>query len=233
MFQEIIKNRTDIAEIRFKSRGEWPAWAITKYIEDTCLIHMKMSIIQKICELSLKGASDWRFSAVVESAALFPTISFSDEDYRDKTIRANKWKDSESFWRIINGKKRPIVLFELDNGEKIPLNDYGYNEAIRITNLSVSSPFKGVLTGLVGPLLDAYQVTMEEERRSIEHLNKQIGQTARNLENIIRTTQLLENSNLSSGLRTYAQNSINALIQKQQELNRKLGIETEGKNIKI
>jgi hypothetical protein len=231
MFEQIIRNRTDIATIKFRAGDELPAWSITKYIEDTCLIHMKISIIQKICELSINGAGDWRFSVVNESADIFPKSHFSDGNYDDKIIRANKWEDADAFWNIIKAFKRPIVLFELDNGEKIPLNDYDYDEAIKISNLSVNSPFEGILKGLVGPLLDAYQVSAEEQRRKDEHANKQIGHATRNLADTIKTSVLLDNPNLNPGLKRYAENNLFAFIQKQQELNRKIGIETESIDI--
>jgi len=43
-----------------------------------------MSIVQKICELSINGADDWRFSVVNKSADIFPKYHFSEENCKEK-----------------------------------------------------------------------------------------------------------------------------------------------------
>lgn len=104
---------------------------------------------------------------------------------------------------------------------------------MKISNLSVNSPFEGILKGLAGPLLDAFQVSTEEQRKNDEHISVQIGQATRNLSDIVKTSDLLNNPRLNPGLKKYAENNLYALMQRQQELNRKIGIEAGNIDFRI
>jgi len=156
-------------------------------------------------------------------------------------IEANKWRDSEKFWYIIKEYVRPIVLFELDDGVKIPLNDFDYDESIKISSLSVNSPFQAVIEGLAGPIIElvigaitnGLKKKKEEEMKSNEYINRQIGQTLQNVEGFIRTSELLSNSDLDPGLKIYAGNTLCALMKKQEELNEKIGIDTDSINLQL
>lgn len=200
-----------------------PVWGIIHYLEQTCLNHMKLTTVQRICELSARGTENCRFLVAASSAEIFPSESLLDSTFRDYVVMADNEKSPDSFWKVISSYKRPVVFYNNGN-RKIPLYDFTYPEAVRITSFTEQSPFQVDAKGAVGALIDLVYAGEREERARQIFLNEQIGQSARNIEAIVRASAVISNSNVPEGVRRYAEQQLINCLGSQAKLNEKVGI---------
>lgn len=242
-------NVLPIGNVRFYGKDMLPSWAITHYLEQFCLNHMKLVIIQKICVLTSQGFPDSSFSVSAQSAEIFPKTTFSEKrflnivEYYDnalassakedregnrilserKIISASKQEDADYFWYIIQKYKRPIVLIKVDN-EHYPLFDFNSDEAAKIWSLKVQSPPEGIIRGAIGAGIDLVYAHNQENRERDEYISRQLGQSARNIEDIVRASQCINSPNTPEGVRRYAEYSLMRIMKRQAELNEEIGI---------
>lgn len=200
-----------------------PVWGIIHYLEQTCLNHLKLTTVQRICELSARGIEDWRFSVAANSADIFPNESLLDSCFKDYITMADKGESPNDFWKIITNYKRPVVFYN-DGNRKIPLYDFTYPEAARIMSFVEHSPFQVDVKGAVGALTDLFFAGEREERVRQSFLNEQIGQSISNINAIVRSSEIISNANVPLGVRRYAEQQLTNLMVAQAKLNEKVGI---------
>lgn len=223
---EILFKELSVGNISFKGQENIPVWGITHFLEKTCLNHMKLTIIQRICELKSIGVPDEDFVVVANSAEIYPKKSFSDTIYTD-TIRFSRKNDSaEEFWHIIGNYKRPIVLYNYNN-QQIPLYDFSYSESARVTKLIEKSPLEGVIKGAIGGLLDLFYANEREERKRNAYLNEQLAQNARNINEIAKASQIINSPNTPEGVKKYSKKQLRKIMKAQNKLNKEMGIEID------
>lgn len=143
--------------------------------------------------------------------------------FKEFTILESKNKNPDNFWNLIVNLKRPIVFFD-DGAEHIPLYDFTYDEALRITSFKENSPFNADLEGAVGSLVDLFYAREREQRSRDEHLNNYIGQATENIERIVRTSQIIEHPDTPTGVQYYARMNLMKIMRTQERLNEKVGI---------
>jgi len=224
---KIVFDNLPIGKIRFLGKEGMPVWSTLFYMEQFCLNHLKLMTIQRICEVLAKGADDSQLSVVAYSLDLFPEepidkIVFKEEDL---IVKAAKDNNAARFWYIIQRYKRPVVLFQdRDSKQRIPLYDYTHIEAAKIWSFKEQSPPDGIIRGAVGAAIDLFYAGEREERDRLAYLNQQIGKSADNWENIARASQIINSDATPAGVRYYANEQIRILMEKQAELNKKMGL---------
>lgn len=212
-----------IAKLKFVGKEGLPVWAVTHFLEQTCLNHMKIIIIQKICELKAQGVSDSQISISANSADIFPHNKFLDVNFKNLVPFAEKQNNPKGFWYIVKNFKRPIVLLKSGNSQ-IPLYDYNDIEAAQIWSFKEQSPPEGIIRGAAGALIDLFYADEREERERQAYQNEQIAQSTKNLAEIARASEIINNPNVPSGVKIYAQQQLYAILNAQAKLNQKFGI---------
>jgi hypothetical protein len=216
-------NPLEVGTFNLTGKEGLPFWTIIHYFERTISNHMKLTTIQRICELSANGVPDSHFYLAKKSVDIYQEEPLNDGLFKDYIVLATKSNSPERFWDSILNLKRPVVFF--DNGNKrIPLYDFTYEEALRISYFREQSPFNVNLDGGLGSLADLFYAREREERNRIQFENDYIGQASNNLENIVRSSQTIQNPDVPPGVRYYAEQQMYALLNAQEKLNQKVGI---------
>lgn len=200
-----------------------PFWTIVHFFERTINNHMKLTTIQRICELSAQGVSDNDFIVASSSIDVYQQDQIRTEDFREFTVLENKRNNPQNFWNQIYNLKRPIVFF--NNGEEwIPLYDFNKDEALRITSFKENSPFNVNFEGAGESLVDLFYAREREERARIDHTNRYLADMTENVERLVRASQVINNPNTHPGVRMYAEQAMIKIINAQEKLNEKVGI---------
>ncbi|AEG60359.1 hypothetical protein [Desulforamulus ruminis] len=218
----------EVIKVKFVGIEGLPVWSILHFLERTCLNHLKLVTIQRICELSAEGYPDGCFSVASSSAEIFPGRSFLHKQPAPAKliVLTEKAESPADFWNVIRNFKRPMVYFTEGN-HKIPLYDFTYEEAARIWSFKEQSPPVGEIIGAGGALLDLLYAAEREEREKDEHINRQIGQTAENIDRMVRASQTIASAKTPDGIKVYAESILKDLMQKQSQLNKKIGIHNQ------
>lgn len=213
----------DIKSVSITGKEGLPFWTILHYFDKTINHHMKLTTIQRICELTAQDVPDNHFIVASHSVDVYQNKKVTVDQFKDFTVLESKSRNPENFWNLIINLKRPVVFF--DNGdERILLYDFTNEEALRVTSFDENSPFTANLEGAGGSLVDLFYAREREERLRNEHMNRYLGQAAENLERIVRASQVIENLNTPSGVRHYAQLNMEKIMRAQERLNDKVGI---------
>ena len=213
----------DIGTIRIRGKEGLPFWTILHYFDKTINNHMKLTTIQRICELTAQDVPNNHFIVATNSVDVYQQKKMTIDQFKNFTVLESKSRDSENFWKLIINLKRPVVFF--DNGkERIPLYDFTNEEALRVTSFNENSPFSANLEGAGGSLVDLFYAREREERLRNEHMNRYLGQAAENIERIVRASHVIDNPNTPPGVRYYAQLNMDKIMRAQERLNDKVGI---------
>lgn len=195
-----------------------PFWTIVHFFERTISNHMKLTTIQRICELSGKGVPDEHFFVAKDSVAVYQSKPIDANDFKSYIVLESKAKSPEAFWNHIGNLKRPIVFYD-DGIKRIPLYDFTYEEALRIAFFSENSPFYVKFKGAISPLFDLFK-SSNKKHEPMENLDQGLNQ----IERIIKTSELIEESHASMGIKMYAREQLSKLIESQERLNERVGI---------
>lgn len=227
MERDMLLGSIPVAKIRFIGKEGMPAWSTLYYMEQFCLNHLKLTTIQRVCELLAAGYCESQLAVVAYSLDLFPHAPIERTDFKTEelVLLASQGQEAENFWHIIRRYKRPVVLFtHPETGQRFPLYDYNRPEAAKIWTFQEQSPPEGVVRGAVGAAIDLFFAGEREDRERQAHANQQIGQATDNLAGIIRASQVIANPTTPEGVRRYAEEQLTILMNKQAELNRKIGL---------
>lgn len=227
MESHILLSEMPVAKIRFVGKEGLPAWSTLYYMEQFCLNHLKLTTVQRICELLAAGIVENQLAVVAYSLDLFPHEPIERTGFKpdELVLLSNKGPEADNFWHIIRRYKRPVVLFtDSKTGRRLPLYDYNRPEAAKIWTFQEQSPPEGVVRGAVGAAIDLFFAGEREERERQAHANEQIGQATDNLAGIIRASQIIASPVTPEGVRRYAEEQLTILMNKQAELNRKIGL---------
>lgn len=227
LLNELPSNQ--IASVKFRGHESLPPWAIMHYFSRLSIFHMKLILTQRICELTARGFSDEDFKIGSHSSEMFPTGLTPKPSIDGFLVLSTKSESAEMFWHYLRRLHRPIVRVRYQN-DWSPLYLPSSPEALRIARYKESSPPLADIQGLAGALIDLIYAKDRERRDRIDWQNQQVGQSAGNLEQIVRASQIINNPDTPPGVRRYAEQQLNWLLQKQGVLNENFGIEIEGIN---
>lgn len=213
----------EVRTVRITGKEGLPFWTILHYFDMTINHHMKLTTIQRICELTARDVPDNHFIVAAHSVDLYQQKKPSINQFKEFTVLESKSRDPKKFWDLIVNLKRPVVFY--DNGsERIPLYDFTNEEALRVTSFQENSPFTANLEGAGGTLVDLYYAKEREERLRNEQMNRYLGQAAENIERIVRASQIIEDPRTPQGVRFYAMANMERIMNAQERLNNKVGI---------
>ena len=221
----------DLVELRLASPYSFPVWSIVHYLNRLSMTYFKLVTIQRVCEALNEGCEDGDLIIAEESAKLVSNENFTYNDSKPHEVLVNKGDDFYKFWDIIKTHHRPVV-FRRDRNGFLPLFNISTDDLL-INRLTVTSPPDITVTGIATAITDLYYAAEREERSRLEHQNNQIGQTARNLGEIITTQSKLHDSNLDPGVKAYVESMLQSLMQRQAELNQEMGITAIHVNVRV
>ncbi|MBL8419035.1 MAG: hypothetical protein JNK92_00200 [Dechloromonas sp.] len=201
-----------------------PTWAVTHYLQQTEINYLRLSTTESICRYAAEGFGLERLVVATESAELFQRERSTLESFRGRVELTRKDDSAERFWKIIGRHSRPMVFVHEGNQGYIPLYDFLGAQALVIRNLSINSPFKALLEGLVSSLPDLIYAREREQRARDQWEHEQIGQAANNLNKIVRVSQTVEHPDTPPGVQEYARAMLNQLLDSQQRLNESTGV---------
>jgi len=219
MIEHIDNNK---GQLRLISEKSFPVWSIVHYLNRLSTTYLKLLTIERVCEALADGCYDQDLLVAEESAKLISTEPFIHEKEAPYKILANKGEDYKEFWKIIKSHHRPVV-FRRQGNKFLPLINLP-NDDLIIKKLTVTSPPDITVTGVGSTLTDLYYAGEREERHRQDHANRQIGQTARNIGDIASAHAMLNNPNLSLGMKAYLETLIIGLVDRQDGLNREMGL---------
>ena len=126
------------------------------------------------------------------------------------------------FWTGLARKTRPVVFRDLDTIQTPLYNPLG-DAAFKIRNISVNSPANISIEGVGKIITDLYYAPEREERTRRQSQLEQIGQATRNLEDMARASQTIDDPRTSNRMKSTLNHMLNDLIEKQHRFNADLG----------
>ena len=201
-----------------------PSWAITHFLQQTEVNYLRYVTVDAICGYAADGFDLTRLAVAPESAELFPREKPTLHDASSGIVLASKAESPGRFWNIIRRHSRPMVYVRADSGAYAPLYDFFGDQALTIRRLEVKSPFEAVVEGLASALPTLLYASEHERREALGWENEQIGQAARNVGDIVRTSQTIEDPRTPEGVRIYAKTVMDQLMEAQQRLNKSAGV---------
>lgn len=219
----MINNRNGRTEqLRLVSETSFPVWSIVHYLSRLSTTYFKLLTIERVCEALANGCWDQDLIVAEQSAKLISNEAFFYDTSTSYKTLANKGENYKEFWNVIKTHHRPMVFRRQDDAF-VPLIDIASDDLI-ITRLTVTSPPDITVTGIGTALSDLYYAGEREDRQRQDHMNRQIGQVARNIGEIASAQSMLNNPNLSPGVKAYLETLIFGLVERQVELNQEMGL---------
>ncbi len=133
-----------------------------------------------------------------------------------------KAENPQSFWQIIQERPQAVVYRREDEHYKPLIWTHEYE--LKIVELKLHSPPSIDLSGWAPALVDLYYASEREERARVDFQKRQIEQIGRNVENVVRASQVVEDQRTPQGVKTYARELLQQALDAQAKLNDKLGI---------
>lgn len=207
-----------ICTIDLSSEESVPVWAVTHTVEVYSSNYLKVQSLRQMCIFFHQGAYDEDFRIAVSSFDLYPAVDDLEYEEPDLVVLQSKADSAPRFWELFKRLRRPIVLVRRDN-EFRPLYEIDSDAALRIPSLTVESPFSVSLKGAIGSIIDLFT-----GRAGAVRENELNAAAINNVRNIVETAHLIEDSRTPDGVKHFAIDQMEAIINKQSRINRKLGI---------
>lgn len=202
---------------------------------------MKLLQVKRIIQLMAEGAEERRFTVADESIDLFPgepgvflgLVHTERLIEGDSSRRLKGGTESESqLWDKLKRHHRPLVLFD-DRDQLWSLYEPIAPYDLQLKEVVVASPPRITLEGAGSAIVDLLYARRIESRRQQEWENAQIGQSAMNVAKIALASDMIENARAAEGVKAYARQIMTDLLQKQANLNRKIGFDDRSVQIEV
>lgn len=207
-----------IGTIELESEVAVPVWAVTHTLETFSSNYLKIQTIREMCIRFQQGAYDDDFLIAVNSFDLYPTLVETDYREPDLVVLQSKADSAREFWKLFSRLHRPVVLFRSGRGFS-PIYGTESDSALRVPSLSVESPFSVSLQGTLGTIIDLFT-----GRAGAVRANEYNAAAITNVRNIVETSHLIDDPQTPDGVRRFAIDQMEGIINKQARVNRKLGI---------
>lgn len=200
-----------------RAEAEVPIWSVNHFLDQTSSNYLKIVTLRELCALFQEGAEDSNFRIAAESFELFPERR--DYEGSENLIHlASKGESAESFWYHFRHLHRPVVLVRR-RGEFYPLFDFKSDQALNLRNLSKNSPWDFDFEGKIAALFDLFSGRTFARRQ-----NEDLSKALHNVRDIVETSRIVEEANIPQGVREFASHQLEAIMNKQHKINRRLGI---------
>jgi hypothetical protein len=150
-------------------------------------------------------------------------------------MKENTGKDEKGFWHYFANCDRPVCFALTQNEEVIFLYNPRSAEGIKVCDISYHSPIDmnwGGFGHVVEHLLNAGSTVRNDRRLQDEHEARMLTQALQTVNESITIQERLHNTNLPDGQKQYIQHMHDAIMAKQEKLNRSIGIERPGVDIR-
>jgi hypothetical protein len=204
----------EIGILEFQAETDGPIWFINHYLDVASSNYLKLLSLREICHRFYHGANDEDFVIAANSFELFPESDSHRYDPRKVVPLESKDRSPENFWNLFKNLHRPIILFRRE-----PIFDPHSESGLKLRRLSLNSPLDVSLEGNVGALSD-----LVRGRTFAARDNEHITTSIQNVRDIVETSHLIEDPRTPPGVRAFARDQLEALMNKQHRINQKLGI---------
>jgi len=199
---------------RVTAEAEVPIWSLNHFLEQLSSNYLKIVTLREICFHFASGANDSDFLIAARSFDLFPAGNAIEQDFGRLIVLASKETNAEEFWKTFRHLHRPIVLYK-----ESPLFDPESGQALKLRNLSKNSPWDFDFEGKIAALIDLLRGRTMARRQ-----NEDNSKALENVRNIVETSRLIEDDAIPWGVKRFAAQQLEAIMNKQHKVNQKLGI---------
>lgn len=210
-------------KISFQGKEDLPSWAITHYLQQTEINYLKLILVERICELISNGLDPNSLVVATSSADIFPKKTVQHSDFKNFEILAEKDESAKKFWHVIARHHRPMVFYKEGNNF-VPVYIPNDDNSLIIRNVGVNSPVNLSFEGAGGAISDIYYASEREQRHRTQWEHEQVGQVARNVEDIVRASTTANQEGVPEGVRAYAQAILDQAMRRQEKLNVEIGM---------
>jgi hypothetical protein len=210
-------------KISFQGKEDLPSWAITHYLQQTEINYLKFVLVERICDLISNGLDPNSLVVATSSAEIFPKKAIQHSDFKNFEILAEKDESAKKFWHVIARHHRPMVFYKEGNNF-VPVYIPNDDNSLIIRNVGVNSPVNLSLEGAGGAITDIYYASEREQRQRTQWENEQVGQVARNVDDIVRASTTANQPGVPEGVRAYAQAILDQAMKRQEKLNEEIGM---------
>lgn len=209
-----------------------PIWDISHYLDQTSSHYHKLVTICKMCELTAEGVDQSDFVISAKSIDVFQEegVSYGVFKVHLALDAQRKGENAEKFWRILRNYKRPVVYYKSDSCY-VPVFDPRGDDEFKVTKMEVNSPPIFDIGGIGSALSELFSAGRQDHREQIrlqqdtlEHQNRLLEQRARNLSELARASEVLNREGVHPGIRHYAEQEINRIMESQERLNSRASI---------
>lgn len=193
-------------------------WSVSHFLDYTTSNYLKLITLREICRKFAEGAEDHNFLICANSFDLFPALDELHYLDNDLVVLTSKDRSAKDFWHFFRRLHRPIVLFR-QNHQLLPLYEIDSEVSLKIISLSLHSPVSFSLQGALGPLVDLFTGKLIAQRE-----NERNTQALANIERIVKTSHLIDDDQTPTGVRRFAIDQLNSIMNNQKRINDKLGI---------
>jgi hypothetical protein len=212
-------------------------WAIGEYIEKFSTSYLKLETLRVIIGLYnenmifdenvfIKNRNINIYNRIdkdnIKYSESYSSIINISNERKNEYFLFGKYESPEMFWNIFENNSKPDVYIK-DKNKYFPILEMPESKLV-FNKVEVNSPPLFEITGAVGSLIDLFYANEREDRKRIEFSNEMIGQSVENLEKIVRTNELIEKSSTSNGFKEYTSHQLAMLMEKQNIINQKLGV---------
>lgn len=230
---------------------DMPIWMINNYIKSTCDNYAKLVYILKIIDIFSNTNTDIvdigistesvpvdKDGKSFENKLIHHVQSSDINNYNNNFCLMNYIPkgDEKDFWYYFSKCDRPICFAITTNNDVIFLYNPRGEEGIKVCDISYHSPIDinwGGVGEWVDHLVSAGVQARNDRRLQEEHEARMVTQAMQTISESISVLERLENADLPGSHKIHLQNMYNALMIKQEKLNRQIGVYRPGVDIKV
>jgi hypothetical protein len=208
----------EIAIVDVVAEAEVPIWSVNNFLENVSSNYLKVISLREICIRFAAGAHDADFVIAGQSFDVFPKRH--GPSYGKSALVPLEWKERspDRFWQLFKRLQRPIVLAQRDR-EFSPIYDINSDQALQLKRLTLNSPLSFSFQGVPAVLIDLFTGRLLAQRD-----NERMSLAIQNVRQVVEISHLIESPNTPPGVKQYAIEQLEFIMNKQDRINGKLGI---------
>jgi len=222
-----VLNSGSISRITLYGNCPVPAWTLLHFCKETINNCIKIGSIFNLLKLIEKFGNLVNFRIAKLSKALYSKEDeeqFIEQDTIEEHLEKYVLSESpDKFFGKVHTLHRPNIFVKFHN-VWVPIYQQKFRTSIIVRKVVVESPPFAIFEGL-GEIIDCLRFGERRERRAeVAFMNAQIGQAMTNIEKAANASAVLNNKNVSPGIKKYEEILLTQLLEKQYSLNLEMEI---------
>ena len=209
-------------EIGLKADRSFPLWSYGSYVARVDSYYRKLSIVDRICQLKIRGIDDSDLVIAMASVQLFPEAEIEYADFQRFVNLTSKSEDPREFWHEIEIRERPAVFYK-DGPRYIPILSLREG-TLDLNNAVIKSPGEFSISGFASFLISLFFSGREDQRRQELHQIAVSEGMMRQLREMADLAIKLEDPRLPPGVRRYALEVFKQVVERHRRDLLRLGI---------